>query len=151
MPLLIRKETFSIYLLFFIKRFSFPLWIYLLSKILVRLLSNSTACVLPPYRSCKSTSPSIHVGASDAPYIWNFAPSPPLCSLSISTTINVDLYYVLYIARTCDFSYVIESNVLGLQPIVPPYGTPPPPPYVMYPPGTVYAHPPTPPVCTFYA
>ncbi|AQK60870.1 Putative bZIP transcription factor superfamily protein [Zea mays] len=33
----------------------------------------------------------------------------------------------------------------GAQPIVPPYGTPPPPPYVMYPPGTVYAHPSTPP------
>ncbi|XP_062224198.1 transcription factor HBP-1a-like isoform X2 [Phragmites australis] len=30
------------------------------------------------------------------------------------------------------------------QPMVPPYGTPPPP-YVMYPPGTVYAHPSTPP------
>jgi hypothetical protein len=73
---------------------------------------------------------------------------PPLFS---ATTVNVDLYYVLYIARTCDFSYVIESNVLRLQPIVPPYGTPPPPPYVMYPPGTVYAHPSTPPVCTFYA
>ncbi|KAL6629767.1 hypothetical protein ACP70R_029532 [Stipagrostis hirtigluma subsp. patula] len=28
----------------------------------------------------------------------------------------------------------------GAQPMVPPYGTPPPP-YVMYPPGTVYAHP----------
>ncbi|GJM90099.1 hypothetical protein PR202_ga06347 [Eleusine coracana subsp. coracana] len=32
----------------------------------------------------------------------------------------------------------------GAQPMVPPYGTPPPP-YVMYPPGTVYAHPSTPP------
>ncbi|AQK89037.1 Putative bZIP transcription factor superfamily protein [Zea mays] len=31
------------------------------------------------------------------------------------------------------------------QPIVPPYGTPPPPPYVMYPPRIVYAHPSTPP------
>ncbi|XP_062218079.1 transcription factor HBP-1a-like isoform X3 [Phragmites australis] len=31
----------------------------------------------------------------------------------------------------------------GAQPMVPPYGMPPPP-YVMYPPGTVYAHPSTP-------
>ncbi|XP_008645201.1 transcription factor HBP-1a isoform X2 [Zea mays] len=37
-----------------------------------------------------------------------------------------------------------HSYMWGAQPMVPPYGTPPPP-YVMYPPGAVYAHPSTPP------
>ncbi|KAL5662826.1 hypothetical protein ACJX0J_029951, partial [Zea mays] len=58
------------------------------------LLSNSTACILPP---TVATNPQAH------PYMWK------------------------------------------PQPIVPPYGTPPPPPYVMYPPRIVYAHPSTPP------
>uniref|UniRef100_A0A453N4S9 G-box binding protein multifunctional mosaic region domain-containing protein n=1 Tax=Aegilops tauschii subsp. strangulata TaxID=200361 RepID=A0A453N4S9_AEGTS len=37
----------------------------------------------------------------------------------------------------------------GAQHMVPPYGTPPPP-YMMYPPGTVYAHPTTPGVHPFH-
>jgi len=88
MPLLIKKETFSIYLLFLssISPFLYGFISYLL-KFLVGLLSNSTTWVLPPYRCCKSTGPSIHVGSSGAPLLL-------LMSICI---------YMCYIARACDF------------------------------------------------
>uniref|UniRef100_A0A453N3W1 G-box binding protein multifunctional mosaic region domain-containing protein n=1 Tax=Aegilops tauschii subsp. strangulata TaxID=200361 RepID=A0A453N3W1_AEGTS len=48
------------------------------------------------------------------------------------------------------FLYVnLKIWTCQLQHMVPPYGTPPPP-YMMYPPGTVYAHPTTPGVHPFH-
>ncbi|KAL6888597.1 hypothetical protein ACP4OV_009623 [Aristida adscensionis] len=52
----------------------------------------------------------------------------------------------LFLTGNCSLrTEQLVSGRLELGPMVPPYGTPPPPPYVMYPPGTVYAHPSAPP------
>ncbi|XP_035823467.1 transcription factor HBP-1a isoform X3 [Zea mays] len=56
------------------------------------LLSNSTACVLPPYRCCKSTGPSIHVGGSAHSATLRDTATTTLCDVSTWNSICPSLY-----------------------------------------------------------
>jgi plant G-box-binding factor len=71
-------------------------------------------------------------GPQPHPYMWGGQVSIPFPSISlIKGSININLF--------------VDCHCSSLQPLMPPYGTPPP--YAaMYPHGGIYAHPPMTPV-----
>jgi hypothetical protein len=90
------------YLLFL--QIIFLYFISLLLKILVGLLSNSTTWILPPYRRCKSTGSSIHVGSSGGVYICNFV-FPPRPNISF-------LRQSLLLLLICIYMFIMQGHAI---------------------------------------
>lgn len=118
MPLLIKKETFFLLHSIFIKQFSLPLWLYLL---LVKNLGRPTQQFhhmgSSPLPLLQIHRPIHTCGELRCPLYLKLCPRPPLCSLSISTTVNVNLYFC--VCKSMWFSYVNQNQC----PLIAAHGT----------------------------